>query len=182
MKRGEAFPSNFIGKEDVTTPLRVIIGPVHREEIQSDNGKEFKNVMEVKGHPKKLILNNINWDTLENAYGEDSDDWIGKEMELYVDPSVMFGGKRVGGVRVRIPTAPAGNGELWNLERALKECEAVQIDKHDLKSALTARGHEGYNAARDTALVKRMVEEARTRLNIPAISTEDVFQVDDIPF
>ena len=109
MKRSDAFPSNYIGKDDVPDPVIAIIDDVERQPIRNDaGGTDDKPVMTfAHGQFKPLILNNINWMTLEDAYGEDSDDWRGKPVEIYVDPSVMFAGRRVGGVRLRIPTADA---------------------------------------------------------------------------
>lgn len=40
-------------------------------------------------------------------YGSIIEDWIGKPVTLYVDPDVMMGKSRVGGVRVR-PVRPLG--------------------------------------------------------------------------
>jgi len=34
------------------------------------------------------------------AWGENGSDWIGRTMTLYCDPSVMFGGVRMGGIRI----------------------------------------------------------------------------------
>ena len=34
------------------------------------------------------------------AYGEDGREWIGKSMKLYTDPNVIFGGVKVGGIRI----------------------------------------------------------------------------------
>lgn len=107
MKRSEAFPSKYLSKDDVVMPIVATIRAVHPEMLKGDDGDERKVVMEFEGDVKPLIINNTNWMTLEDAYGEDSDAWLGKMVELYKEPAVMFAGKRVGGVRVRIP---AGNG------------------------------------------------------------------------
>ena len=39
--------------------------------------------------------------TLTKALGDDTDDWIGKQVILYVDPDIEFGGNVVGGLRVK---------------------------------------------------------------------------------
>lgn len=107
MKRSDAFPAKYLSKDDVPSPITAVIADVAVEDVNGDHGKERKPVMTFADSVKPLIVNNVNWETLENAYGEDSDDWRGKPVEIYVDPSVMFGGRRVGGVRVRIPAKPA---------------------------------------------------------------------------
>lgn len=37
---------------------------------------------------------------LISAWGDDGRDWIGREMVLYCDPDVKFGGVKVGGIRI----------------------------------------------------------------------------------
>jgi hypothetical protein len=104
MKRSNAFPGNYLAKDDVLDPLIVIIDAVNLEPVKCEHGDENKPVMRFQHEQlKPLIVNQVNWQTLEDAHGEDSDGWIGKPVEVYCDPSVMFGGRRVGGVRVRIP-------------------------------------------------------------------------------
>ncbi len=44
-----------------------------------------------------------NWDSIEDLYGSDTDDWIGKPVVLYVDPDVRYGAKRTGGLRIKPP-------------------------------------------------------------------------------
>lgn len=34
------------------------------------------------------------------AWGDDATEWVGRRASLYGDPDVMFGGKKVGGIRV----------------------------------------------------------------------------------
>lgn len=111
MRRSQAFPSKYLGKDDLDHPRVLTIDDVHQDDIESDGQISTKAVMDFRERDAKpWIINVGNWMTIEDAYGEDSEDWIGKQVELYVDPNVMFGQKRVGGVRVRIPTAsqPAG--------------------------------------------------------------------------
>lgn len=104
MKRSQAFPGNYLAKEDVTDAVTAIIATVAMEPVREDNGDRMKPVLRfAQDQLRPLILNNVNWDTLEHAYGDDSDAWLGRPVEIYCDPSVMFGGRRVGGVRVRVP-------------------------------------------------------------------------------
>lgn len=108
MKISAMFPSKYLGKEDVVRPLTVKIEQVTREEISDgNNGKEEKNVVWFANDMKPMILNRGNAECLGEMFGDDSDAWIGKSVELYIDPSVMFAGKRVGGLRVRPATGRA---------------------------------------------------------------------------
>ena len=48
------------------------------------------------------MLNRINTETLVEAYGDETDGWLGKLIELVV-ARVQFGAKMVDGIRVRAP-------------------------------------------------------------------------------
>lgn len=116
MKMNDVFPSNYMKQDDAKQPITATIRDVVQEEINGDHGKEMKPVMRFNGAVKPIILNKGNWSILSSMYGDDSDAWHGKTIELYVDPSVMYAGKRVGGIRVRLPIMGAfqsqsnGNG------------------------------------------------------------------------
>ena len=67
-------------------------------------GKLVKKLALVVGDDQpQILLNKENNRTLIEAFGDETDAWIGKTMEVYFDPKVMFGGKKVGGLRVRVP-------------------------------------------------------------------------------
>lgn len=118
MKLNDLYPSNFLKKEDVTTPVVATIKLVIQEEINSDGGKETKPILHFAALLKPLVLNRGNGETIAAIYGDDTDLWVGKPIEIYADPSVMFAGKRVGGVRVRAPQRMNGaplNGDVWDV-------------------------------------------------------------------
>lgn len=49
-----------------------------------------------------LVLNKSNLGILEELFGsDDTDDYVGKKVVLYFDPTVMYSGKRVGGIRIK---------------------------------------------------------------------------------
>lgn len=186
MRRSEAFPSRYIGKDDVKTPLLATIKELDQAMIKSDGGDECKNVMFFKDpNVKPLIVNTVNWMILEDAYGEESDDWHGKMVELYVNPDVMFGGKRVGGVRVRVPIAQQAAQQvsfdavdLMSFSQAQAACLEVGIGKDTLIQSLKGKGHEGYNSERDTEHVLQIIQNVKDR---PAVTVPAVPE-DDIPF
>lgn len=161
MKRNEAFPSNYLAQGDVPSPIQATIGEVHPVTFKSDDGDEKKVAMAFTDQRlKPMVLNNVNWMTCEEAYGEDSDSWKGKRVEIYVDPNVMFGKKRVGGLRLRIPSQngqPSAPAPSWTLAQAITECAAVGISKDELIAHLKSKGNASYQAARDTATVKALV-------------------------
>jgi hypothetical protein len=161
MKRSDAFPSNYLAQSDVATPIVATIDHVTMGTLKGDDGEESKPIAFFRGKDlKPLILNNTNWLTLETAYGEDSDDWKNKNVEIYQDPNVMLGKKRVGGIRLRIPHAnnqPHGQYQGWTLDQAVAACTAHGITRDEIIAAVKANGHKGWNVLRDTAVVQAMI-------------------------
>jgi hypothetical protein len=49
-----------------------------------------------------LVLNKTNAATLSDAFGDESDNWIGKAVLLCAE-TTTYGGKTVGCVRIRLP-------------------------------------------------------------------------------
>ncbi len=154
MKRGDAFPSKYLSKEDVPQPIAVTIARIYQAEIEADEGAKTKVVAEFNGIEKNMIVNATNWDTLEAAYGPESDNWTGKGAELYVDPNISFGGKKVGGLRLRIKTD-------WTLAEAIAAAGEANMTEQDVKDIVKAAGGKGWVASRDTPLIKSAIEEAR---------------------
>ena len=59
---------------------------------------------------KPLVLNSTNGQLISNALSSpETDDWAGKQIVLYNDPNVSFGGKLTGGVRARAVQAQTEN-------------------------------------------------------------------------
>lgn len=106
MKKADAFPGkNFRGADLDGQELLLTMSHVDKEEVGEE--KEIKSVLHFIGEPKGLVLNGINWDTIAACYGDESDHWAGKKIKIWFDPTVMFGAKRTGGIRVRTPSVKA---------------------------------------------------------------------------
>lgn len=190
MKRTDAFKSNYLGQGDLEQPTIAVIQDVGIESLNGDGGKEDKPVAHFTNGIKPMILNLINWQTIEDAYGEDSDLWVGKRVELYVDKNVMFGAKKVGGVRVRIPNGVAHPAvdkspvdalkrTAWNTFKA-KYPDATPDDLAALwRKAIDKCFHkEGpkLTAAEWAAFVKNGFEPGSP------ISEEEIFTEEEVPF
>jgi hypothetical protein len=53
---------------------------------------------------KPMVLNSTNGQIIAQiTKSEDTDHWTGQKIVLYDDPTVSFGGKLTGGIRVRAP-------------------------------------------------------------------------------
>jgi hypothetical protein len=101
--------SKFLKKEDVGRGMLVTISGCIQENMAMEGKKpDMKWCLEFTETDKPLVLNSTNIQLCEQICGsDDTDHWIGKRIVLYTDPNVSFGGKLVGGIRVRAPKVTA---------------------------------------------------------------------------
>lgn len=100
MKANDVFPSSYLKAEDLGTssPTVTIFG-VKLEKL----GDDEKPVIYFQGKEKGLVLNRTNWNMLAEITGQDdSDNWNGKKVKLYV-ARVDYQGKRVPAIRIDYP-------------------------------------------------------------------------------
>lgn len=95
--------SKYLKQSDVTDDTFVTIAKIGKKNIaKEDEPPEIKWLCQFNEFNKPLILNTTNIQLLAKACdSENTDDWIGKEVILYADANVSYGGKLVGGLRVR---------------------------------------------------------------------------------
>ena len=96
-------PSKFVKKEDVGDGMIVTIANMTNENVAMDNQPpEMKWVMHFQEALNPLVMNWTNLQLCAQVTGsDDTDDWTGKQIVLFNDPNVSFGGKITGGVRIR---------------------------------------------------------------------------------
>jgi hypothetical protein len=101
-KVSEMIVSKFLRKEDFDEDRVMTIKNVKLEDMPGDSGDQ-KWVLYFREEAKGMALNVTTIRVLEQAYGDDTDRWVGNKVMVYVDPNVSFGGKVVGGLRLRTP-------------------------------------------------------------------------------
>lgn len=109
MKLEDFTTSKFLKGADVPKPQLVTVEGCERTNVaKSDEPPEYKLVVNLVEHDAALIVNVTNAKKLFRYLGNDTDEWIGKKFVLYFDEDVEFGGRVVGGLRVReyIPKTP----------------------------------------------------------------------------
>ncbi len=106
MKISEAFPSNFLKAQDLNGhTVKAVIGGVELQDVGGKNNpKEHKPVITFKGKSKGLVLNKTNGSILSKALGDETSDWVGKEIEL-ICSETQFQGNLVPCIHVRAPNA-----------------------------------------------------------------------------
>jgi hypothetical protein len=92
-------------KADVDPPVLVTIGNLEQVDVSMEGEPaELKWALHFEKLEKPLIMNSTNAAIIAKATGsEDTDDWVGHKVVLFKDDNVSFGGKLVGGIRVRAP-------------------------------------------------------------------------------
>lgn len=99
MKLNEAFPSTYLKSDDLQgKDASVVIATAEMETV----GDERKLVLTFQGKKKSMICNKTNASRIAFLYGDETDDWVGKEIIL-TSEFVEFQGKTVKGLRVRPP-------------------------------------------------------------------------------
>jgi hypothetical protein len=112
-KIAEMLPSNYLKQSDFPEDYVVTVRAIERKNIAMD-GKpaDYKWLAHYEEMEKPMVLNATNIQLMAKACGsDDTDDWIGKQVIVYVDENVSFGGELVGGLRIRkhkqaAPVAP----------------------------------------------------------------------------
>lgn len=99
-KTSEMIVSKFLRKEDFDEDQVCTIKTVSLEEVAQG---ESKWVVFFRERDKGMVLNLTSIKVLEQAFGDDTDHWIGNKVMIYVDPNVSFQGRVVGGLRLRPP-------------------------------------------------------------------------------
>lgn len=97
--------SKFLKRSDVGSGALVTIRNLTQENVAKEGVEpEMKYCLHFEEVDKPLVLNSTNAQIIASiTKQEDTDDWTGHKIVLYDDPNVSFGGKLVGGIRVRAP-------------------------------------------------------------------------------
>jgi hypothetical protein len=96
---------HYLKKEDLSDPVDTELLWV-KEETVTAPGKDTTTrlVAYFEGLSKGLVLNAKNCETLTEITGTDNpNEWKDVAVQLYVDPDVTYGGKKIGGIRIRKP-------------------------------------------------------------------------------
>lgn len=99
--------SKFLKREDVGEGALVTISGLTKENVAKEGAEpEYKWTLHLQEFDKPLVLNSTNGQIIAKITGFEDDieeKWVGAKIVLYDDPNVSFGGKLVGGIRVRAP-------------------------------------------------------------------------------
>lgn len=98
------FVSAYLKAKDITAPRTVTVSAVELVEFRDDEkgGTRQSLCIGFKELDQLVVTSKTSLGQLIEIMGTDeSDNWIGKKVVLFNDESVMFHGKRCGGLRFR---------------------------------------------------------------------------------
>ncbi len=105
MQKNAALPSKYLNAADVgTRTFKLTIVDIVMEKMENDGA--MKPVMSFVGAKKSMPINATNWDNMSMVYGDESDNWRGKQIEMYTEATRTPNGQPTRGVRIR-PVAGA---------------------------------------------------------------------------
>ncbi len=100
MNIDKAFPSKYLKAadfDDVDTPLTIT--RVVMEQISPD--ERAKPIIYFQELEKGMNCNSTNKNTIKKLYGEETDNWIGKTITLWINHDVQYKQDTVSAIRVR---------------------------------------------------------------------------------
>lgn len=97
----QSFPSSYLRAGDLQGKTFKMI---MKEVIMEDIGGDHKAVLYFQGADKGVVMNKTNASAIADVYGGDTDNWAGKEVEIF-SAKVQFKGQTVDGIRMRAVVA-----------------------------------------------------------------------------
>jgi hypothetical protein len=92
---------DLVGLGDVPAEIEDVL---LYDEVAFDKGRKERNVpaLKFRGKAKQLVLRtSANRRALVRMFGANTQAWRGQTIYLYHDPEVRFGGRAVGGIRIK---------------------------------------------------------------------------------
>jgi hypothetical protein len=98
----DLMPSKYLKTSDFREPKVVTVKELKKANVaRQDQEPEYKFIAFFEEVEKGLVLNKTNIKRLGKYLGDDTDDWPGGKVEIYVDENVTYGSDIVEGLRIR---------------------------------------------------------------------------------
>jgi hypothetical protein len=105
VKISETFRSKYLKSSDLQgRTVEAEIEQVCEEEV--GEAREKKLIVYFRGKHRGIVLNQTNAVALQSSFGDETDSWAGKSVQIYTEPT-LFQGRRVDGLRIRPPAVAA---------------------------------------------------------------------------
>lgn len=127
MRAADMIESKYLKQSDIDGEVIVTIQKLGQGNVASDDQPEEKKWMiKFVEFPKAMVLNSTNIQLLERICGDETDEWPGQEVVIYVDPNVSFAGKVTGGLRLKSAKPAAAPKRFTN------PAAKAALDKDDI--------------------------------------------------
>ena len=105
MQKNVALPSKYLNGSDVgAQQFTLVVKSIVMEKMENDGA--MKPVMYFTNAQKGLVVNATNWDNMALTYEDESENWIGKTVEMYTEATRTPNGQPTRGVRIRPVAGP----------------------------------------------------------------------------
>ncbi len=105
MKKSMALPSKYLNGSDVGSAVfKLVVKSIVMEKMENDGA--MKPVMYFTNAEKGLVVNATNWDNMALVYEDESENWIGKTIEMFTEATRTPTGQPTRGVRIRPVAGP----------------------------------------------------------------------------
>jgi len=121
----QLFPSRYLSSDDLVGDVTVTISGIKQAAV--GEGEE-KPCLMLQGS-KDFILNQTNAKSIAKLHGNDIEKWVGCQITLFADDSVMFKGRITTGIRVRGPQMPMMTNPNMTIGRATINAHDQQVLK-----------------------------------------------------
>jgi len=117
MNINAAFSSNYLRSVDIKgKDVSVVISEFTMETVGQGNDAKELPVLKFKGKDAGFVLNKTNSSIIQKSFGDETDDWIGRTIELFVT-DVTYKGEVVDGIRVKVPQQGERKDEPLDLDK-----------------------------------------------------------------
>lgn len=99
----DMYPTKHLTVEDINKPYELTIAAVEETEVRPNNSPVNVFILRFEKAKKYLILNKTNAFFIAGLYGNDTKEWIGKRIVLYVTQARVKG-EMQDVIRLRAPT------------------------------------------------------------------------------
>jgi hypothetical protein len=110
MRAIDMMQSKYLKQSDIEGEKLVTIAGLKKVNVaRDDEDPEYRWTVKFRELEKSMVLNATNIKRMAKALGDDTDEWVDKQVVVYVDPDIEFGGNVVGGLRIKA-NMPRRNG------------------------------------------------------------------------
>lgn len=189
---GESFANTIIPKTDQANADDLISGPRTVKVVSVTRGNKENPVFiytdGFEGRPYKPCLSMRR--AIISAWGEYPDPWVGRSITLYRDPEVVYGGVKVGGIRISHFSDIAEDFELMlTVTRGKRKAHRFAkldilmypSDKFDANLPAWLLAIDEKRATADAIITKveqsgKLTDEQKKKIKTPAFQSEGIEQ------